>query len=65
MSSDNNLKINYVIQYQELLELIENLDKISPDNSAGHNILVEYARKILQRAEVVGVTELDPLPPLR
>jgi hypothetical protein len=62
MATDNELKSNFTIQYQELLDAIMIFDRDYPENAPGHNALVQLARKARQRAEVVGISSLDPLP---
>jgi hypothetical protein len=62
MASDNELKSNFTLQYQEMLYAIKVFDRDNPDNIAGHNALVDLARLARQRAEIVGITSLDPLP---
>jgi hypothetical protein len=62
MASDKELINTYTIQYQELLDLLKQLDKEHPEDVHGYNIIVDYARKVSQRAKNVGTTSLDPLP---
>jgi hypothetical protein len=67
MESDNWLKLNYIIQYQELLDALEAFDKEFPDETPGHNALVKLAAKIRKRALCVCVDDyvLDPLPEMK
>jgi hypothetical protein len=62
--SDTELKLTYLIQYQDCLGALKLFDMEHPDEIAGHNALVKYSRKIRTRAIVAGVSEfhLDPLP---
>jgi hypothetical protein len=65
MATEYELRNIYTLQYQELLDAIKLFDRDYPDDAHGHNALVELARKARQRAQNVGLTTLDPLPPLK
>ncbi|MDR0903058.1 MAG: hypothetical protein LBM59_00310 [Ruminococcus sp.] len=65
MASDSELKNTYTLQYQELLDIIENLNKDHPEDVHGYNAFVKLARKVFQRASIVGVDSLDPTPPMK
>jgi hypothetical protein len=62
--SDTELRLYYTIQYQELLDVLKFLNKDCPEEVRSYNEIVDYARRIRQRAMIVGLSEysLDPLP---
>jgi hypothetical protein len=62
MASDKELINTYTIQYQELIEAMEYLDRDFPNDVPGYNAFLKLAKKIRQRAVNVGASALDPLP---
>jgi hypothetical protein len=63
MATEYELRNTYVIQYQEALQDLKMFDLQFPDNTDGHNALVDIAKRAYERAMAVGMDTLAPLPP--
>jgi hypothetical protein len=65
MASDKELLHNCVLQYQELLQDIRIFGNENPDNIVGYNYLIAMASRVLERAQYLGIKNLQPLPELK
>jgi hypothetical protein len=62
MATTSEIVLSILTEYRKLLDKIEIFGKRYPDNIEGYNYLIDMASELYHNIEIVGLSQLPPLP---